>query len=366
VGLTLLDGWRRHTLIRKIGHVPQVQRMLASTSAWRRWLKAGLLAVGLGLVALAAARPQVAGDRRGGKEGLDVVIGLDVSKSMLVHDVGMSRLDKARELIDSVMPTLVNDRVSAMVFAGTAAHFPLTDDKEVTKQFLHDLGPADLPGGSDLEEAFRVATCTLRPDTSDPWGGRCAGLHGRRHGGDPLPGEVEDTPVAGAIEELNDRSKVFILITDGADRVRPGDGALAALDQVSVAKQLGITLLVVAVGTTTGGTVPDIDDRGELTGRPKLDDSGNEVHSGLDPDALRQLAEAGGDRNRYLEIGAGAVDVEPIVSRLDALTRGTLTRTDLRVKDELYAGFLFPGFMLLIIEACIGTRRRVRFPDGST
>lgn len=364
-GLALLDALRRQAVVRRLGHVPQVQRMVASVSGWRRWTKTTLLALGVSAIAIAAARPQRAGRRDGSKQGLDLVIGLDVSKSMLVNDVGATRLAKARAFLDELLPRLVNDRVSAMVFAGTAAHFPLTDDKEVGAQFLRDLGPADLPGGSDLGEAFRVAGCVLRPDTSDPWGGRCASVRGRGHGGDPLPGEVIDTPVAAVTDEVSDRSKVFMLITDGADRDRPGDGAERARAHAQRAKELGITLIVVGVGTTTGGNVPDVDDRGLPNGRWKYDDSGKVVRSALDPRALRDLAEAGGDANRYIELGVAPASIDAVVVALDALTRGSLTKKDQRVMDEWYAAFLFPGFMLLVIEACLGTRRRVKFPEGN-
>ena len=79
---------------------------------------------------------------------------------------------------------------------------------------------------------------------------------------------------------------------------------------------------------------------------------------------ITSLAEAGGDPNRYIELGPGPPPVDAVVVALDALTRGSLAKRDERVMDEWYAAFLFPGFMLLLIEACLGTRRRVRFPEG--
>ena len=362
-GLGLLDAWRRAVLIRRLGDAPQVRRMMASASTWRRWLKLGLLATALALIAIAAARPQRPGARSASKQGLDVVIGLDVSKSMLVDDLGETRLAKARGFVDALLPKLVNDRVGALVFAGAAAHFPLTEDKDVTGQFLHDLGPADLPGGSILGEALRVGTCVLRPDTTDAWGSRCAGLRGRGHGGDPLPGEVDDTPIAATVEEVSERSKVLVLITDGADGLS-GAARAEIVGQVDDAKKLGITLLVVGVGTEAGGDVPEIDERGEVAGR-KLGDDGQPIRSKLDVDSLRELAALGGDPNRYYQLGVGAVDPQPVIDALDALTRGALERREGRVMDEWYAAFLFPGFMLLVIEACIGTRRRLRFPEGN-
>lgn len=367
IALTVIDAVRRQAVVRKLGHVPQVQRMLASASPWRRWTKAALLALAVAALALGAARPQRLTERQDAEAGLDLVIGLDVSKSMLVTDVDGARLDRARAYVDALLPRLHGDRVGAMVFAGTAAHFPVTEDTQVTSQFLHDLGPADLPGGSSLPEAFRVATCMLRPDTSDPWGGRCADptRAGRGHGGDPLPGEPDDGAPPPPVEEVEDRAKVFMVITDGADRTSPGDGVREALDQAALAKQLGITLIVVGVGTPAGGNVPDVDENGEPNGRWKYDQEGNVVRSTLDAASLRSLAEAGGDANRYVELTAAALPIDATVQMLDALTRGKLSRKRQAAKDELYGGFVFAGFMLLLVEAALGTRRRVRFPEGN-
>lgn len=363
LGLGVVDGLWRRRLVGRLGDGIQVQRMMASASTWRRWVKRALLAAGLALIAIATARPQRAGVRNASKAGLDVVLALDVSKSMLVEDVGDTRLGKARAYLDALLPKLANDRVGALVFAKAAAHFPLTDDKEVTAQFLHDLGPADLPGGSSLGEALTVGTCMLRPGAVDSWGGECASMTKRGHGGDPLPGEPDEAPATATIEEVAERSKVLVLVTDGAEGLA-GPGRAGLVAQVESAKQLGITILVIGVGTERGGDVPEIDDRGVVTGK-KLDRDGRLVRSALDGESLRELAALGGDPNRYFEVGLGAVDPLPVVAALNALTRGALERKEGRAMDEWYAAFLFPGFMLLVIEACLGTRRRVRFPEGN-
>jgi Ca-activated chloride channel family protein len=284
---------------------------------------------------------------------------------MLVDDVGMRRLEKARALVDALVPKLANDRVGAVVFAGTAAHFPLTDDKQVAAQFLHDLGPADLPGGSSLEEAIRVGACMLKPDSSDPWGGRCQGTSGPGHGGDPVPGEADDTPHNERVEEITERSKVLMLITDGADGLGGGHARSAVIDQVESAKRLGITLVVVGIGTESGGDVPELNvETGEIDGF-KIGPDGRRIRSELDGDSLRKLAELGGGADRYFEIGQAEIDVAPLVAELNALTRGSLEKKSGRAMDEWYAAFLFPGFMLLVIEACLGTRKRVRYPEGN-
>lgn len=359
VGLGVLDDWRRRAIVARLGDVPLVQRMMASASTWRRWTKRVLFALAVAMIAVAAARPQKLGGADGTEAGLDVVLALDVSKSMLVDDVDGRRLAKARAIIDALAPSLVNDRVGAVVFAGTAAHFPLSSDPDVALQFLRDIGPLDLPGGSSLEEAIRVGACLLRPDTSDAWGSRCADTRGRGKGGDPLPGEPDDTPRSEETEELTDRSKVLVIFTDGAE----GESWSTLEEQVEQAKTLGITIVAVGIGTRRGGPVPELDDRGEPFGA-KVDELGNVVQSALDAEGLRALAGMAGDVNRFVEVGPEAVDPAPIGAILEGLTRGKLQRSSRRVLNEHYAPFLFAGFMLLVIEACLGTRRRVKYPEG--
>jgi Ca-activated chloride channel family protein len=121
--------------------------------------------------------------------------------------------------------------------------------------------------------------------------------------------------------------------------------------------------LVVGVGTDKGGQVPDIDYQGNPSGT-KVDRQGNPVVSKLDKASLRLMAQAGGSQSRFFEWGTSDPDITAITGALATLKRGALQKKDERVMEELYHFFLFPGFMLLIIEACIGTRRRVKYPEA--
>jgi hypothetical protein len=235
LGIALADRARRKVLLGRLGEAAVVQRMMASVSPGRRTLKRVLVAVGMALIVIATARPQLTGKAKRGTEGLDLVIALDVSKSMLV-ETSAAPGRQGPEITGKLIDALPGDRIAPMVFAGAAAHFPLTDDKAVAKQFLNDLGPADLPPGSNLAEALRVATCVLRPDVKDAWNDDCAGAGGRGHGGDPLPDEPDDEsmPRTEPEVELDERAKVVLLITDSADGMAGADdaAAMAPLEEV--------------------------------------------------------------------------------------------------------------------------------------
>jgi Ca-activated chloride channel family protein len=365
------DRMRRRQLGRRLGELPLIQRVTASASPRRRRIKAVLAALALALILLSAARPQVVGKRRIELQGLDVVLAVDVSKSMLVDDVQptvrmreksvqTTRLARARELAGALIDELPGDRIGPVVFAGGATHFPLTEDHQVARLFLNDLGPNDLPAGSNLAEVFRVSRCLLRPDLYEDLG--CEGIGRRGHGGDPLRGESLDPPGGdddeAALENVIERGKAIVIFTDG------GEADEATVREVMAARELGIAVFVVGVGTPEGGIVTEVDAQGRRTDIPKQTPGGESVRSRRDDAGMRAVAAAGGDERRYLVADPeGEVKPLPIVEALRAVNRGLATK---QVRDlrDIYQPFLFAAFMLLVIEAAIGTRRRQKYPEA--
>lgn len=368
--LFLYDRMQRARLTSRLGELPVIQKVMVTASPRRHVIKLVMCSLGVMFVLFALARPQIAGKRKVELRGLDLVVAVDVSKSMLVDDVGQtalmvekkipaSRLGRARELAAAVIDELPGDRVGPVVFAGAASHFPVTEDHEVASRFLYDLGPADLPPGSNLAEVFRVSRCLLRPDLYDDLG--CARIGRRGHGGDPLPGESLETkdkdPDDDVLEQKVERGKAIVIFTDG------GDSDEEALKEVQVARELGIAVLVVGVGTDKGGIVHEIDYEGRPTPTPKKDKSGATVTSKRDDAGMILLAKAGGDEHRYFKASErGEVDPMPIVDALRAVNRGLATK-EIDERHDIFQPFLFVGFMLLLIEAAISTRRRRRYPE---
>jgi Ca-activated chloride channel homolog len=365
----LYDRTRRRQLASRLGELPVIGKVIASASPGRRLVKMVLVGLGLGLVGVSLARPQTEGKRAVELRGLDLVVAVDVSKSMLVDDVGATaamaekhlppdRLGRARELAAAIIDELPTDRVGPVVFAGAASHFPLTEDHEVAARFLYDLGPADLPPGSNLAEVFRVSRCLLRPDLYDDLG--CSRIGRRGHGGDPLPGESFDkdkSPDDDRVEEKAERGKAIVILTDG------GDADAEAIREVATARELGIAVFVVGVGSAAGGVVHEIDFEGKATATPKHTRDGETVTSRREDQAMRVLAKAGGDEGRYFVASErGEIDPMPIVDALKAVNRGLATKKVDEMHD-VYPPFLFAGLMLLVIEAAISTRRRRKHPE---
>ncbi len=369
--LYFYDRGMRRRLTVQLGELPVIGRVIASASPGRRIAKTVVISAALVLLVIAAARPQLLGKRDVELRGLDVVLAVDVSKSMLVDDVGptaamlekkieLSRLARARELAAAILDELPTDRVAPVVFAGAASHFPLTEDHEVAVRFLYDLGPADLPPGTNLGEVFRLSRCLLRPDLYEDLG--CAKLGRRGHGGDPLRGESLDPADAvkdDIVEQKVERGKAIVLISDG------GDPDAQTLREVGLARELGIAVFVVGVGSAKGGPVYDVDPITNQRTIPKQAADGSPIISKREDAEMTALAAAGGDDKRYVIAAEnGEVDPLPIVHALEGVNRGLATKQVTEQRD-VFEPFLFAGLMLLVCEAAIGTRRRRRYPEAA-
>jgi len=375
--LAVYDHARRATLTRRLGELPVIGRVIGSASPGRRIVKDVLAGLGLALLLFSAARPQLEGHRKLALRGLDLVIAVDVSKSMMVDDVTQtlqmkekrieaSRLGRARELATALIEELPGDRIAPVVFAGAAAHFPLTEDHQVASRFLGDLGPNDLPPGSNLAEVFRVSRCLLRPDLYEDLG--CKKIGKRGHGGDPLDGESldpkpdPDKPVIedDKLEQEIERGKAIVLITDG------GDADAETLREVATARELGIAVFVVGVGSKAGGIVYEIEPfSGKRTTTPKQLPDGSTVISKRDDAAMKAIAAAGGDENRFLIAAEKGDEVNPmqVVEALRGVERGLATKQVKEMRD-IYQPFLFAALMLFVIEVAISTRRRQKYPEA--
>lgn len=359
--LALAALWERRArraALAKLGDAELVAQLVASSSPARRRLKRGLVGLAGALLAVVAARPQMVATTEVALRGLDVVVALDVSTSMLVGDAPgqpgdaerePTRLALARALASALLEELPEDRFGPVVFAGAAVHFPLTADREVARQFLHDIGPADLPRGSDVAEALRVARCLLHRELYAKLG--CTVVLGRAgDGGRPRDGtDAAGDAASEELVELEERARAIVLFTDG------GDDLAEAIAGARAERDARVPLVVVGLGSSAGGQVFDIDDEGRRVGA-KRDASGAPVVSRRNDAPLRALVEAAGGSSRYVVASADA-DVGPILAALRELGRG-LTAKKARQRQDLSHPFALAAILILLCEAAIGTRRR--------
>ncbi len=347
-----LDFTRRRRLMERIGHAPQLLRMTASASPVRRGVKAVLTVLGVTLVMLAVARPQTEGEKTWRQRGIDIVLAMDFSKSMLALDVYPSRIERAKLDVDEMVDKFVSDRIGLVAFGGESIHYPLTSDHEALKILYHGIDPRDLPPGTDIAEAVRTSRCLLEgAGTADP---DCA--ESRGHGGDPLPSEAQ----AGKLDapDLGDRGRAIVLITDGEET----EGHAQA--EIEHAHQLGIEVYIIAIGTKEGARIPEYDAEGHITGWKLGPDKSSYYTTHVDEEAMKELAKAGGGEDHYFHVDSRRVGVESLVKALGKLKEGNLEERTESIPKEAYAWILFPAFMALLVEACLSERRRERRKQG--
>lgn len=257
--------WKRRS-IRRLGDPTMVEKLFSGYSRRLFTLKFVLLFIAFffGVIGLANLQK---GSRveKITRKGVDVIIALDVSKSMLATDVKPDRLTRAKQLVAKLMEKLDNDRVGLVVFAGNAyLQMPLTIDYSAAKMYLGSITPDLIPRqGTEINEAIRV---------SDE-----------------------------AFNRKERKHKALVIISDGEDH---NEGAVS---EAKKALENGVVINTIGIGSPTGSPLPDPENGGM-----KKDKDGNLVVSKLNEDALKSLAATG--KGMYLHLMNNTDDVVAALS----------------------------------------------------
>lgn len=274
---------------------------------------------GAALVVLALARPQEAGQARPTKpRGMDIVLALDLSKSMLAQDVRPSRLERAKAELGLLAERLKGHRFALVAFAGAAfVQCPLTTDVAAAKLFMRALNPNEMPvPGTSLSRALVTALDLLKEQE-----------------GKPSP-----------------RGKAIVLLTDGEGHDED------PLVEAKQAKEKNIVVHTVGFGTQGGGPVPEYDTEGRWVGWKK--DEGREILSTLNTDLLTKIADTTGGKTFH--VGPGGAGMEGLSKALEELSKGELEADVLVEYQDRYEWMLLPAFLIFIGEAVLTDRRRRR------
>jgi Ca-activated chloride channel family protein len=304
---------RRRALV-LLGSSHLLSKLTASVSRVRRRIKEAMIVTGVGLVAVALARPQL-GVRfeEAHRRGVDVLFAVDTSKSMLTPDVKPNRLERAKLAVRDLVQRFPDDRVGLVAFAGSAfLETPLTLDHAIFEQSLDGLDTSVIPlGGTDVASAIDVAENALAGD---------------------------------------EHKKVLVLLTDGEDL---SGTALSAAE--GAAKQ-GLVVYTVGVGTPRGELVP-LASNGQTSF--VKDEEGHFVTSRLDESLLRQIATATG--GSYRALGDNGQGLESLYNEeLATLPRSDLASRSQRVPIERFQWPLGIGLLLLGFEPFLSERRKAR------
>lgn len=318
LALFVWSHWRRRLALRAALNTPLLAQLTASLDLRRRWLKHGLGLLGLALLTLALARPQAGHEQlEVERTGIDLMIALDVSRSMLVRDVeATNRLDAARAAVRHLLHHLGGDRAGLVAFAGEAfLVVPLTRDHAAVERALDSLEP-DLISepGSDLAKAIE---------------------RGRE-----------------SFDRGSEGPHALLLISDGEQL--QGAAAVAATE----AGRHRVHVHAAGIGSHAGGTIPA--DRSVSSGRVK-NAFGRDVVSRLDERTLRETARAG--RGRYLHLEGR--NSRQLTSWFDETAAGlprTTERRQLGDPREFFGWPLALAILLLAAEWLARERRRAPAP----
>lgn len=315
-------AWRKkQALIAQFVQSRLLAQLTVGVSARRQKFRMVALAGAVACILLALARPQFGFAWEEVKQrGLDIVVAIDTSRSMLANDTAPNRLTRAKLAALDLLRVARTDRLGLVSFAGTAfLQCPLTLDDDAFRQSLNSLEVGIIPqGGTALTEAIDTALT--------------------------------------AFKEGEDNYKVLVLFSDGEDH----DGG--AVEAARKAAKAGLKVFTVGVGTPEGERLRVIDDQGRTT--YVRDEGGKEVTSKLNEGLLRQIAQAGsGD---YLLL-RGARPIEMLYeARLAPLPKSDLSARHVQQYFDRFQWPLAFAILLLVLESSIPARKRVVRPEDAS
>jgi tetratricopeptide (TPR) repeat protein len=308
VGLYFLVlNWKKKT-IKKIGDERLVKEMIKNYSPQRFAIKFLLIitAFASGVFALANLRTPM-GSEKVSRNGIDVMIALDVSNSMLAQDVKPTRLDRAKQAIGKLIDKLGNDRVGLVVFAGKAyLQMPLTGDHSAAKMFLNAATPGIVPTqGTVISEALKM--CGASFNTKEK------------------------------------KYKAVIVISDGEDHDAEAE---------KIASQMaseGVIINTVGIGSPEGATIIDA-----ATNETKKDNEGNAVITKLNEAELMGIAQKG---NGLYQLYTNTDNVvSKLAAQLNSMDERTVTEDSLVNYKNFFQYFLLLTLLLLVIEMLLSER----------
>ena len=299
--------------LKEFGDPELMAQLMPDASNTRPLVKFCLLMVALILIIIATARPQYGQKEKTIKrQGIEIMVALDISNSMLAEDVVPNRLDRAKQMLSKLIDNMIDDKVGLVVFAGDAfTQLPITCDYVSAKMFLNTITPNLIPTqGTAIGKALQTSITSFGGQESDA-------------------------------------GRAIILITDGENHE---DDAVAAAKQ---ARELGIQVFVVGIGKPEGSPIPK-----PGTNDYFKDRSGQVVVSRLNEDMCQEIAQAG--NGIYVRCDNTNTAMRAIQQELDRIATTDIESTIYADYNEQYQSFILIAMLLLLIDFFIMMRKNHR------
>jgi len=297
--------YRKKRQVKSFGDPELTRQLFLGVSRWRPEVKFWLTMVALASFIVALARPQF-GTRLDTRErmGIEAIIALDVSNSMLAEDVKPNRLEKAKMMVSNMVDGMSDDKIGLIVFAGQAfVQLPITSDYVSAKMFLETISPSMISvQGTDIAEAINLS--------------------------------------ARSFTQQDGVTRAIFIITDGEDN----EGG--AVEAAKKAAANGIRVYVLGIGNPGGAPIPI-----PGTGQYIIDDEGNTVVSKLSEEMCREIASAG--QGSYIYVDNSSSAQKKLSEQLDRLSKVKMETQIYSEYDEQYQGFVLIGLLLLLIDVLL-------------
>lgn len=308
VVIRLLYQRNKMRKLKRFGDPQLLNDMMQGVSKYRPAVKFWLIIAALIILILMLARPQMGSKISSEKrQGVEVIICMDISNSMLAEDVVPSRLDKSKLLVENMVDKFVNDKVGLIVYAGDAfVQLPITADYVSAKMFLQNVNPSLIASqGTDIAAAINLAMLSFTPDEK--------------------------------------AGKAIIVITDGEDH----EGK--ALEMAKAAKEKGIRVFILGVGTTKGSTIRMAD------GHYLTDNTGETVITRLNENMCKEIASAGS--GTYIHVDNTGEAQRRLDDEITKMQKGEVETIIYSEYDEQFQAVGIIVLLLLLIETVILERK---------
>ena len=294
--------YKKKRQLKRFGDPELTRQLFLGVSRWRPEVKFWITMLALASFIVALARPQF-GTRLDTRErvGIEAIIALDVSNSMLAEDVKPNRLEKAKMMVSNMVDGMRDDKIGLIVFAGQAfVQLPITSDYVSAEMFLETISPSMISvQGTDIAEAINLS---MRSFT-----------------------------------QQEDVSRAIFVITDGEDNEARG------VEAAKQAASQGIRVYVLGIGNPGGAPIPI-----PGTGQYIIDDEGNTVISKLSEEMCREIATAG--QGSYIYVDNSSSAQKKLSEQLDRLAKAKMESQVYSEYDEQFQGFVLIGILLLLLD----------------
>lgn len=309
----LYSNYRRRKNIRRFGDPVLLAQLMPDVSKYRPDIKFWIIFVVIGLFSVLLARPQFGSKQETVKrKGVEVIIALDISNSMLAQDVQPSRLEKAKRLISRLVDELDNDKIGMIVFAGDAfTQLPITSDYISAKMFLESISPSLISKqGTAIGEAINLAVRSF-------------------------------TPQEGV-------GRAIVVITDGENH----EGG--AVEAAKVAAEKGIQVSVLGVGMPDGAPIP-VDGTNDF----RRDRDGNVVVTRLNEQMCQEIAQAGD--GIYVRVDNSNAAQKAIAQEINKMAKADVETQVYTEFNEQFQAVAWIILLLLLAEMLILERKNPLF-----